>query len=160
MTRPSQEPTPGSSPESSLRNKRALTIGAIVAAVAVIGVVILLMVFLGSDQTLDTDSGHEPAVTATAERSPTAAEISRLQVALASGEVALLAPYLGAQQEEIDEQFVSGVAMLGIDFTQSSADMISEGLFELPAEDKGGNAWRIGLHYEGEQLMIGYAEPL
>ena len=95
-----------------------------------------------------------------ANQAPTQAELNGLATDLGSGEVAQIAPHLGAGTDEVDPAFAANVKELGITIgDEAEAVDLGGGLYEIAAQDKAGNAWAIGLQRSSGQLVIVYAEP-
>ncbi len=139
--------------------KNLLIAGAI--TLAILSAALAGTLLLRSGDTTPMSEPSEPSVTASPPelQEPTADDLVRLQDDLGSGKASQIAPYLGAETEDIDPDFVNSVAGLGIAFETMVVESVAEGLYEVTAHDKGGNTWRIGLRFEGEQLILAYAEP-
>lgn len=113
---------------------------------------------LPSSASSPSEPAGSPGATA---RRPTEADLAALVTELGSGSAERIAPFLGADPDEVDPAFAAGVVDLGITLPDlSDVKDLGGGLFEIRARDKADNGWAIGLQYRSDQLVIVYAEPI
>lgn len=142
----------------------------VVVGLVVVAAAALVLAYLASHSTQPmtepSTSATSPSASPTTQTSsssteaPTAVELDGLADDLGSGEVAQIAPHLGAGTDAVDPAFAANVKELGITIGDEAAAVdLGGGLYEIAAQDKAGNGWAIGLQRRSGELVIVYAEP-